>query len=411
MVGAALDCGKERMKRAILYAIVAALAALCIALILGRSALIGVGAGLVVMLMPILIVVWRKAGAWFGHPKVLRWLLVGSIFIGVCAVAVPVSRQLYMLKPISGAGRVLIWSVAARMVMHAPFTGVGFGNYANRYNLFQAEYFAQGGGSVPQRMAADPCRHAFNEPLEVAAELGMPGLLVFTVFCGLILKEVWEVVTSKGTSVAGTPVRQCSEFVIHYSVNEEQSQEVPQRCRSWRHGADAARDGCGGTGHTPSSKEAAPTVKPDYLTLGMAGAVVCFMVMSLFHFPRKVVPTWLVFNYALAWIVTANQQCKQGVNELKRSHKTLVVMSWRMFWLLAFLASASLLPLYVKNYLAARRWIAAQEQIFAGNVCIRRVHRALSKAEMERPILCLLWRCNYDCCGNHQPAGVYPRKP
>jgi hypothetical protein len=38
----------------------------------------------------------------------------------------------------------------------------------------------------------------------------------------------------------------------------------------------------------------------------MAGSVVCFMVMSLFHFPRKVVPTWLVFNYALAWVVTSN---------------------------------------------------------------------------------------------------------
>jgi tetratricopeptide (TPR) repeat protein len=45
-----------------------------------------------------------------------------------------------------------------------------------------------------------------------------------------------------------------------------------------------------------------------------------------------------------------------------------LLVGWRVFWLLAFLGSLALLPLYVKNYIDARRWIAAQEQIFAGNV-------------------------------------------
>jgi hypothetical protein len=102
----------------------------------------------------------------------------------------------------------------------------------------------------------------------------------------------------------------------------------------------------------------------------MAGSVVCFMVMSLFHFPRKVVPTWLVFNYALAWVVTANQRCKQGINELKRSqkNKTSAALGWRVFWFIAFVGSAALLPLYVKNYIDARRWIAAHELTKTGEV-------------------------------------------
>jgi hypothetical protein len=384
LVGAAIDCGKERMHRAIAYGIVAALSTLCIVVICGRSALIGVGAGVAVMLIPILIVCWRKVGAWRPHVKAIPWMLVGVMLAGACIVAVPVARQLYLLKPISGAGRVLIWTVTARMAAQMPIAGVGFGNFADTYNLYQAEYFAHGGGSVVQRMAADPCRHAFNEPLEVAAELGLPGLLVFTVFCGLILKEVWEVVTSKGTSVAGASVRRCSVFGIQYSVKEEPRQEIPQPCRRWRHGADAARDDSGSIRGTESAlipplavlarpaadrgKADAPTLRPDWLTLGMAGSVVCFMVMSLFHFPRKVVPTWLVFNYALAWVVTANQQSKQGVNELNRSHIRLVVVGWRVFWLLAFVGSAALLPSYVKNYRDARRWIAAHELMVTGEV-------------------------------------------
>jgi hypothetical protein len=113
MVGAALDCGKERMNRAMVYVIVATLSAVLIALMRGRSALIGVGAGLAVMLIPILIVWRRKLGDWRPRGKALSWMLAGSILVGVCAMAVPVARQLYLLKPISGAGRVLIWTVTA----------------------------------------------------------------------------------------------------------------------------------------------------------------------------------------------------------------------------------------------------------------------------------------------------------
>jgi len=369
MVGAARDCGKERMKSAIGYGVVSGLSVALIVLICGRTALMGVVAALTVMLMPVLILWWRTISESISRIKALRWLLVVVALTGACAVAVPVARQLYMLKPISGAGRLLIWSVAVRMAAQSPLAGVGFSNLANTYNLFQANYFAHGGGSVPQRMAADPCRHAFNEPLEVATEVGLPGFLVFAVFCGLILKEVWEVVRRNGAalrcaSVDGASVRRCSVFGIQYSVKEEQRQKIPQPCRRWRHGADAARDNSGSI----RGAEVAPTLGRDWLTLGMAGSVVCFMIMSLFHFPRKVVPTWLVFNYALAWIVTANQKCKQGVDELKTSQKNMVVstLCWRVFWFVAFVGSVALLPLYVKNYLDARRWIAAHELMVTG---------------------------------------------
>ncbi|GEM_PF-1431256 len=384
MLGAMLDCGVRRIKKSIGYGVLSGLSLAAIVLLRARTALLGVGAGMAIMLMPWLIVYCRRATTKVEQFKARRCLLTFALFTGASVIAVTVAHKLYMIKPLSGAGRLLIWSVAARMAMKAPLLGVGFGNLANSYNLFQAGYFAHGGGSVPQRIAAYPCRQAFNEPLEVAAELGIPGLLILAVFCALIVKEVWEVVKRNGAALRGASVDGASVVGIKYSVKEEQRQEIPQPCRRWRHGADAARDDSGsirGTEVAPipplavlarpaadRGTEAAPNMKPDYLTLGMAGSVVCFMVMSLFHFPRKVVPTWLVFNYALAWLVTVNQQCKQRVNVLKRSHKTLVVVGWRVFWLLAFVGSAALLPLYVKNYIDARRWIAAHELTVTGEV-------------------------------------------
>jgi len=278
---------------------------------------------------------------------------------------------------LSETGRVLSCTVAGNMTKTSLLRGVGFANFAYVYNLYQGSYFAAGHGSMRQHMAANHSRHAFNEPLEVAAELGIPGLVVLLLFAGLILNEVWKVVRRNGVALeAGVVVRASGGGGSKIPRPRPASPppfgkgDVGGCSHSTFRGTGqaSARLRSAPLGGIPSNTEAAPTVKPDYLTLGMAGAVVCFMVMSLFHFPRKVVPTWLVFNYALAWVVTANQQHEQGVKESKRKPNTWVILAWRMFWLLAFLGSAALVPLYVKNYLDARRWIAAQELIASGHI-------------------------------------------
>ncbi|MCX7004451.1 MAG: O-antigen ligase family protein [bacterium] len=335
MLGAVLDGTRRQKAWLVVYSSIVAVSGLTILITHSRSALLGMGAGLAVVCMPMLSVRLRKWIAWLPLQNALSWIVHLCILVAICCIALVAFRYLYLVKPLSGAGRALIWSVSARMAVDAPFAGVGFGNFANTYNLFQAEYFAKGGGRIAQRMAADACRHAFNEPLEVVAELGIPGLVMLLLFAGLILNEVWKVVRRHSVAIVAPPV-----------------------AKGIYRGTAAAP--------TLESDNQRPTI--DYLTLGIAGAVVCFMVMSLFHFPRKVVPTWLVFNYALAWVVTANQRCKQGVNELKRRHKTLVVVGWRVFWFVAFVGSVALVPLYVKNYRDARRWIAAHELTKTGEV-------------------------------------------
>jgi len=158
-------------------------------------------------------------------------------------------KYLYKLKPMSASGRVLIWKVAAKMFRRNSVTGVSFGNFANSYNLYQAEYFVSGKGSVINKMTAGQVRHAYNWYLETAAEFGIFGLAVFGIFWWLILVEIFKILKP----------------------------------------------------HKRHKK-----TEVNYLNIGMSGAVLCFMIMSLFQFPNKIIPTYLMFNFALAWIVNAN---------------------------------------------------------------------------------------------------------
>jgi len=174
------------------------------------------------------------------------------------------AKTLYKTKPMSASGRTLIWKVSAEMFLKNPISGVGFGNFANKYNLYQADFFATGKGSVVNKMTAGRIRHAYNWYLETAAELGIFGLVVFGIFWWLILVEVYKVFFCAKS-------RSCKEESEYF------------------------------------------------LNIGMAGSVLCFMIMCLFQFPNKIIPTYLIFNVALAWIVNANLE-ENSKNQITPQH-------------------------------------------------------------------------------------------
>jgi len=203
--------------------------------------------------------------------KSVKLLLCLGVLVALFLVF-NIGKAVYRIRPMSASGRVLIWKVSAEMFRKNPISGVGFGNFANQYNLYQAEYFASGKGSVINKMTAGQIRHAYNWYLETAVEFGALGLIVFGMFWWLILKEIFK--TFKN---------------IQYSTRNAQfsSKEIKTD-----HGLRT----------TPAYAGHA-----DYVTLGMAGEVLCFMIMSLFQFPRMIIPTYLLFNIALAWIVNTNE--------------------------------------------------------------------------------------------------------
>ncbi len=190
-------------------------------------------------------------------------------------------KILYELKPVSAVGRTLIWRVSADMFLKNPVSGVGYGNFANVYNYYQGEFFANGGGTEAQKMAASTIRHAYNWYLETAAEFGFFGSVVFGIFWWLVLMEVYNI------------------FKPHkeHKDTENTKLNIQYSTRNVQY----------------SSEE----IKTDYVNLGMAGSVLCFMIMCLFHFPYKIIPTYLIFNIALAWIVTTNENLATDETQMK----------------------------------------------------------------------------------------------
>ena len=278
-----------------------------------RSAFIGVG-----IVLPIMYLRFTNYNLRFLKSKV-------RLFSAICilvALALFCGKFLYKLKPMSAVGRTLIWRVSSKIFFKNPVSGVGFGNFANQYNLYQADFFAFEKGTVINKMTAGQIRHAYNWYLETAAEFGIFGLVVFGIFWWLVLKEVYK---------AFKPYKK-------YKDIEEKQTEYG-------------------------------ILNTDYLTLGMAGSVLCFMIMCLFQFPNKIIPTYLIFNVALAWIVNTNQKNSHKSTENAKEKITSCPSypSWlqKLFWVLALVVSIFFVAIYFQRYMAARKWHNAHDLAIA----------------------------------------------
>jgi len=82
----------------------------------------------------------------------------------------------------------LVWNVSAMMCKESPITGLGIGQYAHRYNDYQAAYFAANNTSEYKILASNTY-YAFNEYIEVLVEEGAIGLaLILTVIVVSLLR-------------------------------------------------------------------------------------------------------------------------------------------------------------------------------------------------------------------------------
>ncbi len=255
-------------------------------------------------------------GAGFRGRKVRIILAIASGVFLMCCAACFLQLTAPRSKILSAHGRIMIWGVSLQMAHEHWIDGVGFGNLASLFNIQQSWYFTDGAATALKKMAADNLRHAFSEPLEAVAELGLFGTVLLTLLTVFIGKNV------------------CRVFA-----------------RQWRM---AQHGECS-----------------DYISLGMGCAVVAFALASLVHFPRKVVPTFLLFNLALAWIVNANdyEDCLtfEDANERKEGSFSRR-WCWRALCLTVLAISFGLLPLYWQRYLAGRKWAGAYSSVMAGDI-------------------------------------------
>jgi O-antigen ligase len=110
----------------------------------------------------------------------VRWI---AILLGACSIAiilfVPVFYQRGIVQSIEsgGAGRLDIWKVGLLIATERPFFGVGIGNFAP---AFTWDAIARPGSFI-YAAAILPGRDAHNIFLQIAAELGLIGLVLFVV--------------------------------------------------------------------------------------------------------------------------------------------------------------------------------------------------------------------------------------
>lgn len=96
------------------------------------------------------------------------------------------------LKRDSADGRMLIWKTTAGIIGRYPLTGCGFGHFGGAYGQQQAERFAHNGFSGREMYVAGAPEDAFNEYLQITAEGGVIGGLLFVAAAGAGVWGLWH---------------------------------------------------------------------------------------------------------------------------------------------------------------------------------------------------------------------------
>ncbi len=92
----------------------------------------------------------------------------------IIAIIMAGAYKMYTMKQDSADGRVLIWKLSAKMITEKPY-GYGYGMFEKYYNLRQADYFSDFGGTRQERDNATHVSMAFNDYLEHGVEGGVGG--------------------------------------------------------------------------------------------------------------------------------------------------------------------------------------------------------------------------------------------
>lgn len=95
----------------------------------------------------------------------------------------------YKLKQDSADGRALIWKITTHIIEKKPVTGVGLERFRTEYADAQAAYFEHNHDEKELYVAGNP-ESAFNEYLQLAAEGGLVGLIIFCIIIGYSLKDL-----------------------------------------------------------------------------------------------------------------------------------------------------------------------------------------------------------------------------
>lgn len=93
--------------------------------------------------------------------------------------------SLYLYKPASARGRLMIWNVCAEMIQEHPVLGSGWNTFAERYMPCQARYMAMHPEEDCSGFTSNN-RFAFNESLRIVCETGCIGFIYISALIGTL---------------------------------------------------------------------------------------------------------------------------------------------------------------------------------------------------------------------------------
>ena len=138
-----------------------------------RAAWLAGGLGLG-FLLAIKYDVWEKVRTILNR----SWKVIAA-FVTIFAVFGVIVNALFQYKPDSAAGRLLIWKITAGMIAEKPLFGIGYDRFAVNYDHYQAAYFGGGLRAESEQQLAQHTKHAHNDYLQILAEGGAIGFLLF----------------------------------------------------------------------------------------------------------------------------------------------------------------------------------------------------------------------------------------
>lgn len=110
------------------------------------------------------------------------------IFISVILALISgILLGLYLYKPKSADGRLLIWNISLTMIADRPLLGHGSGTFSEKYMLYQADYFEEYPDSK-YSMVADNNGFAFNEIIRIGVEHGVISLLFILILLSILFR-------------------------------------------------------------------------------------------------------------------------------------------------------------------------------------------------------------------------------
>jgi putative inorganic carbon (HCO3(-)) transporter len=147
-----------------------------------RSAWVGVGVGLGAMAW----LRWRWA-PWPLIGAALLLLGLGLVFLGPQA-ALQTTLESADRVPIEPEGRIEIWNRALYAIQDFPITGCGLGTFRQVIHILYPLFFVGPGTDIG---------HAHNVFLQVALDLGLPGLIAYLALVGTTFWLGWRVATAQ----------------------------------------------------------------------------------------------------------------------------------------------------------------------------------------------------------------------